>query len=303
MTTGTMVLVSEATGRSGAGHAMRCATLGAAWQRAGRPVRAIGHYDLPFVRERFARLGIPIGGDPVQAGDVAVIDTYDASTRFRWSHAPEPAVRVLIDDLGSVQVPPGYAAVWNPNPYASIDMYPQFGGLLLSGLDHLAIREDLPQWAPIPDGEILVSLGGGSPSPSVIEMLCLLDELAPEERFATTGEWAPARWRRIRSDAFWREAGQARGMIIAAGTTVWEAAAVGIPVILLMTADNQRLVYRWGRDSGVPGLNALLLDPDFLAHQLGGLLRVPSPLPPVTNGADRVAERLWRLALEGGHLK
>jgi len=300
MTMGTLVLVSEANSRAGAGHAMRCATLGAAWRRAGRPVRAIGHFDLPFVRERFARLDIPIGGDPVQTGEIVVVDTYDASTRFRWSHAPEPRLRILIDDLGSAQIPPGYSAVWNPNPYASIDLYPRFEGLLLAGTDYLPIREDLPQWNPAPGGEILVSLGGGLPSPAVVEMLCLLDELAPDERFAATGDWAPERWRRIQADALWREAGRARGMIIAAGGTVWEAAAVGIPVILLMTADNQRLVYRWGRDAGVPGLNALLLDSDFLAHQLGGLLQVPTPLPAVTNGADRVADRLWRLAQDGG---
>ena len=297
--TGTLVLVTEANARCGAGHAMRAATLGAAWLRAGRPARAIGPIELPFVRDRFARLGIPISADPVTGGEVVVVDTYDWSTRFRWSHAVEPALRVLTDDLGSVQVPPGYGVVWNPNPYAVIDMYPQFGGQLISGIDALAIREELPRWSPNPSGEILVSLGGGTPSPSVVAALTLLDQLAPDKRFACTGGWAPSRWRRIEPGAFWANAGNARSLILAAGSTVWEAAAVGIPVILLMTADNQMLVYRWGRDAGVPGVNAQLVDAEFLAYQLRALLEVPTRLPSASNGAERVADRLWSLASTG----
>jgi hypothetical protein len=130
----------------------------------------------------------------------------------------------------------------------------------------------------------------------VVAALSLLAELATADRFGITGDWGPSHWRRISPSRLWTEAAAARQLVTAAGTTVWEAAVVGIPVVLLMTAANQRLVYRWARDAGIPGLNALLVDPEFLAHQLRALLDVPAQLPRVENGVNRVVQRLAQLA-------
>ena len=252
--------------------------------------------DLGFVRDRYARLNVPIGEMPPGVGDVLVVDTYDPSTRFRWSHHPGPALRVLLDDDATASIPPGYGCLWNPGATAHPGLYPSFDGTVLAGVEYLAIREDLPTWRPNRDGDILVSLGGGQPSATVALAFGLLDELSTRFRFAYTGDWGPARWRRLRPERFWAEAAVARHMITAAGVTAWEAAAVGIPVVLLMTAANQRYTYRWGRDAGVPGLNALLVDAEFLAHQLAALIEVPAVLPRVTSGAGRMVEALTQLA-------
>lgn len=141
---------------------------------------------------------------------------------------------------------------------------------------------------------------GGVPSQVLVESMYRLDALLDSEDFVATGDWAPPRWRRISADRLWAEVPNARQLLVAAGTTVWEAAAVGIPVILLMTADNQRLVYRWGRDAAIPGINTLLVDAEFLAHQLRSLLAVPSPLPAVADGTDRVVGRLIELLTSKG---
>ena len=293
--TGTLVLVADATARIGAGHAMRLGTLGAAWKRAGGSVRAVGRVEIGFVRDRYAALGIEIGdADPV-AGDVLVVDSYDAAVRFRWSQLPAPALRILVDDGIGGDIPPGFGVVWSPNAYASAASYRGYAGVVLAGTEYLAIRGDIPRWIQPRNGEILVSLGGGRPSRVLVEAMSILDELAGAERFAATGDWAPAGWRRVAPEDLWSAAVSARQLVTAAGSTVWEAASMGIPVVLLMTADNQRQVYRWCRDAGVPGLNALLVDAEFLAHQLRALLAVPSALPPVTDGSDRVVSRLREL--------
>jgi spore coat polysaccharide biosynthesis predicted glycosyltransferase SpsG len=287
-----LVLSADATRSSGAGHAMRLAVLGEAWARAGGTVSATGQIDLPFVAERYQRLGITLGPDR-RPTDLMVVDTYDSAARFRATQTGGIGTKVLVDDLG-VDVPPAFDAVWNPNAYGNPAMYHQFAGAVLTGPDCLAVRDDLPRWH---EGgkEIVVSVGGGEPPPEVTNAFRQLAHLAPEHRFGMTGDWAPDGWRTIPRAELWTAAAGARHLITAAGTTVWEAAAVGVPVVLLMIAENQRLVYRWARDAGVPGLNATLIDAEFLAHQLRALIGVACALPPVANGAHRVVERLVQL--------
>ncbi|MHB1328393.1 MAG: hypothetical protein ACYC2K_09340, partial [Gemmatimonadales bacterium] len=209
-----------------------------------------------------------------------------------WSKRGGFSLRILVDDTADGDLPRGYDVVWNPNAYGSAAMYSNGAATVLAGVDYLAIRDGLPSWQSAGQTEILVTLGGGVPSPVLVDSMRQLDSLLDTDQFVATGDWAPPRWRRIAADRLWAEAPRARQLVVAAGTTVWEAAAVGIPVILLMTAENQRLVYRWGRDAAIPGINTLLVDSEFLAHQLRALLAVPSPLPSVADGTDRVVGRL-----------
>lgn len=290
-----LLLVTEATTTCGAGHAMRLGALGAAWRAAGGAVEVSGALELEFVRRHFDDLGIRRGDrDLPDDGEVVVVDSYNPAIRFAWGR-PSPAVlRVLVDDDSPEQVPADYAVIWNPNAYGSADMYPGFPGVVIAGPDHLAIRGDLPRWAGRRGGEIFLTLGGGAPRPVIVEAIHQLDELTPELRYVAVGDWVPSRWRRVGADSFWREAANGSHLITAAGITAWEAAVVGIPVVLLLTAANQRYTYRWGRDSGVPGLNTLLVDGEFLAHQLKGLVQTPGILPRLESGADRVANALLR---------
>jgi hypothetical protein len=178
-------------------------------------------------------------------------------------------------------------------------LYPGYPGPVVSGSDHLAVRDALPAWTGGSD-EVVVSLGGSQPPPQITAALEQLAQLAPDVAFAITGPWAPDGWRRLEPERFWNEAAAAKALVLAAGSAVWEAAVVAVPVILLEIADNQRLTYRWGRDAGVPGLKASLVDSDFLAHQLRALLPAARPLPKVTSGAARVADIVARLATTRG---
>lgn len=287
-------LVVDATPVTGAGHAMRLATLAEAWMARGGRVETVGNLGLDFVARRYREIGIGDAESAASGADVLVVDSYDPGIRFQAAQEAEPALRVLVDDVGC-QVPNGFDVVWNPNPYGSAAFYPGFVGRVLSGSDWVPIREGLPPWRQVRD-EVVVALGGGLAARQVLLALAQLAELMPEQAFAIPGPAPSARWRAVAPEAFWRETAGAKALVVAAGATVWEASLVGIPVITLQTADNQRLVYRWTRDAGVPGLNAMMVDADFLAHQLRALLPAARPVPVVPNGARRVAAELAALA-------
>jgi hypothetical protein len=287
---------ADANRTIGAGHAMRLASLGRAWLEGDGRVGFAGSIELPFVRDRLERSGLAPGDRWVARADVLVVDTYDPA--LHRTAGPDAALRVLVDDLGGA-VPPGFDAVWNPNAYGSASLYPGFGGAVIAGPEHVAIRDDLLPWEGRVDQTTVVSLGGGSPPARVREALAHLGGLMPDQAFAITGEWAPSGWRMIPPDQLWPTARRATRLVTAAGITVWEAAAAGIPVLLLQTAPNQRLVFGWARDAGAPGLDTQVVEPDSLARALAGLIPSARPLPPLTNGAGRVARCLARLVTQG----
>jgi hypothetical protein len=75
---------------------------------------------------------------------------------------------------------------------------------------------------------------------------------------------------------------------------------VGIPVVVLCTADNQIAGVEWARRAGVPVVDARRPDARELAGEVGRALLVARPLPPIVNGAPTVARRLLELALARG---
>lgn len=289
-----LMLRADATASVGAGHAMRLAVLAETWLEAGGEVSVCGRLEIPFVVERFARLGLAAEDGDVTECDVLVVDSYETGARFRATQSTGAGIRVLVDDFG-VDVAPGFDVVWNPNGTREPAMYRRFGGTVFAGPEYLAVRSDLPQWRG-GSAEIVITLGGGRPPGIVTEAFEQLAAMVPDQPFAATGTWAPARWRRIEAAGLWADVVAAKQLLTAAGTTVWEAAAVGVPVGLLMIADNQRLVYRWARDAGAPGINTTLLDADFLAYQLRSLIAVACALPRVTNGTGRLVEGLMAMA-------
>jgi hypothetical protein len=269
---------------------MRSATLGEAWRRAGGDVVLEGVVSLDFVTSRLAHAGIPVVRPGTAAGDVLVVDSYDTRLRAAAAGVGGFGHRLLVDDLGG-ELPTGFDSVWNPNPYGHERLYPGFPGRVFAGPDWVPVRGDLPQWRG-GSGLTVVSLGGGRIPGGLREAMTQLARLLPTAEFAMAGEWAPRGWRRIPRDDLWAAVVTAGRLITAAGTTVWEAAAVGVPVIVVQTADNQRHVYRWVRDASVPGLDATVTDAEYLAVQLRALLPVAAPLPPLTSGADRLAAAL-----------
>jgi len=87
-------------------------------------------------------------------------------------------------------------------------------------------------------------------------------------------------------------------LITSSGTTVWEAARVGVPVVLVQIASNQELIFKWARDHDVPGVDARSFtgQPDGLSRALEDALSHPRRLPRIENGAPNVCRQLRELS-------
>lgn len=296
-----LVLRVDATPRTGAGHAMRCLNLAEAWGRrdAGQVVVA-GDVSLAFVEERLQSLGLraqPSAEWP--SGAVLVVDSYDEVVRREGGLRGGYVRKVLVDDIGGV-VPPGYDTVWNPNPYGCSSLYPGFTGTLVTGYEAVPVRADLPRWQGPGSGLVGVALGGGQIAPMLIRLFEGLAERLSTLRFAAVGDWVPPTWERISSHRPWGGLSACATVILAGGTMTWEAAYVGVPVVIVQTADNQQGVAEWAARQEVPvlDLRQRLDGTEELLTRLQSALLYARPLPPIQPASDLVARGL-RLSVCG----
>ncbi len=263
-----LVVRADATASIGTGHGMRCATFIDGWISAafGRAT-VVGAIDVPFVRRRLVATGAAIERDrPASTGFVLVVDSYDPIVRrqmLTWSGA---ALTVLIDDLGGVV--DGYDVVWNPNAYPSHDMYPGFKGRIIS--ERVPIRSGLPAWRG-GSNRVGVTLGGGDPAPWLVAAL--------------------TRW--AEPDEIWQAFADCDLLVAAAGSTIWEAAHVGIPVCALQIVSNQALIAQWVRSHGAPVIEVVSpANPEAISRSLATHVKRATRLPSVTNGALEAAATL-----------
>jgi len=234
-------------------------------------------------------------GAPHEPRRVIVVDSYDHKRR-QQALEMSGTLRIVVDDLVEA-VPVGFDVIWNPNAYANSSMYPTFPGHVVSGPDAVPLRGELPVWHLPATRSIGVSLGGGV-LPAVLR--AAVEELPsryPGWRFCAVGSWEHPALRDIPADEPWRELVACDRLLISAGTTAWEAAAVGSPVALVQTAPNQARILDWARRAGVPGVTvAEAVGEKNLAARLGEALMSAARLPGIRNGASLVARTFARFA-------
>lgn len=295
----TLFLRVDASPVTGAGHAMRLAALAGAWQAAGLGgVRCAGSMTIPFVRERFDLLGImpEPGATPVPSGAVLVVDSYDDQIRKAGGLAADAALRLLVDD-GAGPVPFGYDLVWWPAPFGERDQYRHFTGTVITGPQAVPLHAGLPLWHPDGTARTAISLGGGTIPEPLKQAMRRLEQQAWWTAFSATGDWVPESWHRIPPGRFWAGASQCDRLIVAGGVSALEAAAVGIPCVVVAFVANQIATLAWARAAGVPTIDAIEpRDSDELAGALDQALRAARPLPALTDGAPHVAAQLAALA-------
>ncbi len=298
-----LLIRADAFPAFGAGHVMRTLVLAEAWADFGAGhVGLVGTIDIDFVRRRMVELGIvsqkrlPADGRAA----VLVVDSYDEAVRLEGGAWQAGTLRVLVDDLGG-GVPPGFEVVWNPNPGGGEFLYPGFPGTVLSGEACVPVRTGLPRWNGGEPRRVAVLLGGGQVSLMLAGAMAHLAEEVPGISFSGAGDWVPPSWERLEPGHLWPGVMRASALITAAGTSLWEAASAGIPVVVLCTADNQVGVSDWARKAGVPVIDARQAAvARELTTELCRALPSARPLPPIENGAPAVARRLLELALERG---
>lgn len=300
MTDPMLVVRADATPVTGAGHAMRCLNVVECWLEAGYGGAVVaGEIRLSFVAQRLGELGIAIRpARPLPHGSLLLVDSYDASCRRECAAARGFRARVLVDDQGGDLVP-GYDAVWNPNAFGDRRLYPDFEGVVLTGADSVPIRARLPRWTGGGAGAIGVAVGGSRLPAPIRAAFVRLARREPGPRFCGSGDWVPDGWIRTDPTNPWSRLAECDAVVVGAGISLWEAAAVGVPCVVMRLADNQDRGAEWARSAGCPVVDAETCnDADGLADALAAALPRARPLPEVRNSSDRVAR--WLRALSDG---
>lgn len=241
----------------GYGHAMRAVTLGAELVECGFRVTLLASLLPGLLSDRSARAGIEIcelrsATSPqedlaqVLAFDprVVVVDGYDFSSEYVSALETAGVRCVLIDDNGSSAATVA-SLVINQNPHASQDLYPGAEkSRLLLGLHYALIRREIRDASSLvsrPDSpvkrNVLVAIGGTdvlnltADVAAMIASDCRIEVWAASDQPINGVLNAPA-------DIASTFAGSDLA-VIGAGTTMWEAAILGVPTVSLVVADNQ----------------------------------------------------------------
>lgn len=251
-----IVLLCDAGPMIGSGHAMRMITLGGALRRRGRNVvvftselpeslarRAEAH-DLRIIH-RESPIAEPSLAEEIHALDPAalVIDSYEIpSSTIRRLANDHPLV--LLDDNGE-HADATADVLLNQNLHADIVDYGSgFDRTrMLRGTRWALIRDEVVshrgQLRNPPSQRVLVALGGTDPlglGPSVSAALDSIPDAEIIHAHGLAGE-SPFTPEKMAESLASATAG-----VFACGTTIWEAATLGLPFVGVVTTDNQRLV-------------------------------------------------------------
>jgi spore coat polysaccharide biosynthesis predicted glycosyltransferase SpsG len=247
----------DAGGQIGVGHAMRCATLGAALVAAGHRVTVVSASLPDWIAERYRSAGAVLERAPTKPVDVWVVDGYELGDEFTELAASGVAV-VAIDDNHELPVAAARLVV-NQNLHASADLYSDVGldVRLLLGPSYAMIRRDvtsIDRSQRLGDGRtVLVSFGGTDPAGLTLPVVTALVGVADVDVAVVVAlgadhpdrphveDLAERHADRIRFDAGDLIDGlrSADVAAIGGGSTLWEVASLGIPAVAAVVADNQ----------------------------------------------------------------
>lgn len=265
-----VLLVRADAGRNiGVGHVMRCLALAEAWiELGGRAVFAAAELPVP-IASRMAQLGCRVVTvrDPEStaalalevAARFAVVDGAHLGGEYQQDLAAT-GVRVLVIDDRGESATDAADLILNPNATAKPELYAGLHGEQLLGPAYALIRREFraatrPRALPEVARHVLVSFGGADPAnlaPVAIAALAQIEglhvrvvagaanpnaaQLAVPAGARSTIEIVP--WLQdIAGHMRWAELA-----IVAAGTTCWELAACGVPMIAVPIADPQLAV-------------------------------------------------------------
>ena len=262
------VLRADASGLIGVGHVMRSLALGEAMRDAGFDV-VLASVDLPAgIREEAHKCGVsvvdlqcePFGSDDALAtlslnGAVLVIDGYKFEREFFEILEKGSNNFVVVDDnVETKALAP--SVVINQNPHATPEMYAHLSGdpKLLLGLQYAMLRREVREAAKLSVApgakKVFVAMGGSDflklTEPIVralkdldIELCVAVGPTNSQRQQIEDVVQSVPRARMIPQVDYITELASSSLAILAAGSSLWEAAALGIPTIGLIVADNQ----------------------------------------------------------------
>jgi UDP-2,4-diacetamido-2,4,6-trideoxy-beta-L-altropyranose hydrolase len=260
-----IVVRADSSKKMGFGHITRALTLARALQDAGADVISVGKGMMEgiAISHSFRDLHV-IELSPTQAAsdignllelnpDGVVVDGYHFSKDFFEQLDKAGIPYAVIDDNGETEAL-NPIAVHNQNPHASVDIYQGFRNkpLFFLGLKYALLRtevRDLAKTFHDETGLIVVSLGGTDygdlTGPIARALLKVGHRIAVNERFKDGFGFGhgdggqPPGIEYFPSHLFLETLRSANLAVLGAGTSLWEANALGTPTIGVIVADNQ----------------------------------------------------------------
>ena len=262
------VLRADASSSIGVGHVMRSLSLGEALIDEGFGVELVSCGLAPSLQSLATSCGIEVvelSCAPRSSEDaqfiltrnaaIVVVDGYEFSRDFFAVLEASNTTFAIIDDNAETKAQSPDAVI-NQNPHASESLYVHMQGTpkLLLGLQYAMVRKEVREVAamhlPTREGEVFVAMGGadflGLTAP-IVEALVEtglqirvavghantqrehVQKLADQHGHVTL----------IEQQDYVSSLASAHVAVLAAGSSLWEACAVGTPSIGLVVADNQ----------------------------------------------------------------
>lgn len=311
----------------GVGHAMRCATLASELGRREYSLTVASRSMMPWIADRYSQIGahsIALADHDVlelDDFDVAIFDGYHLGGELSTSAGAETPI-VVIDD--NMELPVHLAdLVVNQNIHAASVQYPTDDTThLLLGYSYALIREDVRGIVRSTDrsanGLVLVAIGGTDPFRLTVPLVRSLTTGNFSEIWVAIGIEHPDR---LAFDQLMvahpgtvklapRDLLEPLAVVdiatIGAGSTMWEAAFLGIPTVSSIIADNQFAASweaaRIGITSALDQRN--LADPDLISAEAQRLMSDESARSSMSQigrrtidgrGHERVADAIERL--------
>jgi UDP-2,4-diacetamido-2,4,6-trideoxy-beta-L-altropyranose hydrolase len=272
---GPLLIRADASAEIGSGHVMRCLALAEAWQDTGGKVCLATRLLPEALKCRWREEQMEVQQLTQSTDDAAetlelarelgadwlVLDGYQFGTEFQQFIKNAGTRLLVVDDDGCAQ---HYVAdlILNQSSGAVRDMYPGYDShtRLLLGTRFALLRREflkarsLTRSHAARERNVLVTLGGADPhncTRTILEAIVLIEGIT---MIAVVGPNNP------RADELAQLAQRGRGRIVirqnpvdmpqlmaradlavsAAGSTCWELAFMGLPMLLVVLADNQR---------------------------------------------------------------
>lgn len=248
----TLLAQAHAGPSVGFGHVARVGALLEAWVEAGGRAVLAGSGLEGGIIERLVRSGVELATDAAEPIAIA-IDGYDFEPTH-YASQRRRACTVVLDDFAERGLDAD--VVVHPNVGASAERYPSTSRVLV-GAPYVLLRREIRQLVarPVerPHG-VVVSFGGSDPTGLTLRLLeAGLPAGVPVDVLVGPAVSASVRpallafqsdFVRVHLDppnvgALFHDKALA---IAAAGSTVWELMALAVPTILVVVADNQRVV-------------------------------------------------------------
>jgi UDP-2,4-diacetamido-2,4,6-trideoxy-beta-L-altropyranose hydrolase len=315
MNTETLLIRTDASAQIGTGHAMRCLALAQAWQELeGRAVFAVG-MDIGAVEDRLLAEGMEVlrlyakpgsTDDADQTSALArvrgarwvVADGYHFDTNFQRVVKQHDIMLLYLDDAAYAGE---FAAdiILNQNISACEGLYAKrpAGTRLLLGPRYALLRREFSKWRggkreiATTARNVLVTLGGSDPdnvTVTIVRALLQLDQpdLAVRVAVGAANPHCDSLRREmahgpsgcellVNTNDMSQLMAWADVAVAAGGSTCWELALMGLPMLVMILADNQR-----GIAEGLAAHGAAVnlgwhhaLNETAIAEALGGLLR------------------------------